>query len=185
MEERRDEIYQIISINSVINYRNGLTAFTPQTTNPINIEIPNGPRYKSCEIEEGFIVVRVPQTYQLTQLPTSFQLIVSQGNMKYFGDNVTTTNAVGVFLIDIKTQIALSGNNDLISYSFKLLHKVKLENVNNNIQIGIVGRVIDATFPTNNELFTQEVYRNGLYYVNFTWNPTNCYFAVYMKLKLC
>lgn len=177
MEDRKDYIYTLVSLNSVIN-----STSTNKLTNPIYLEIPNGLKYKNCEFDEGFIVIRIPQTLQIPQLPTSFQIIVNQGNLKYFGDNVTTTNVVGVFLIDSTTQLALAGNNDLFSYSYKLNGRIKLDNVNNNLQLGIVGRVIGST-PGVNELFSTDVYRNGLYFVNFDWNVTNAYFALYLKLK--
>jgi len=177
MEDKKDCIYTMVSVNSVIN-----STSTNPMTNPIYLEIPNGLNYKNCEFDEAFIVVRIPQTLELAQLPTSFQIIVNQGNMKYFGDNVTTTNVVGVFLIDSTTQLRLTGNNDLFSYTYKLNGRIKLDNVNNNLQLGIVGRVI-GSLPGVNELFSNDLYRNGLYFVNFDWNVANSYFALYLKLK--
>lgn len=170
-------LYYTFSLNSQIN-----NTSTNQVTNPINLEIPQG-KFVECCIEEGFIVVRTPQTYQLSQLPTSFQLVAFQGTSDYVGDNLTSSDNAGVFLIDNSVTIPLSGANDVYSYSFKLLEKIKLTNVNSNLRIAIVGRVINATFPTTNELFENRVYKNGLYYTNFNWNQTGCYFAVYFKIK--
>lgn len=170
-------LYYYFSVNSQIN-----ASATQKVTNPIDLEIPKG-KWTDCCIEEGFIVVRIPQGYQLSQLPTSFQIIAYNGTSNYVGDNNTNTDIVGVFLIDQRTDIALAGNNDLYSYSFKLLDKVKLSNVNNNLKLAIVGRVINATFPTTNELFANETYKNGLYFLNWTWSAVNCYSALYLKIK--
>lgn len=168
----------VFSLNSQIN-----STLSNKVPNPFNIEIPNG-NWRECIIEEGFVVVRIPQGYQLPQLPTSFQLISFSGTGDYLGDNLTSTSNAGVFLIDQRTDIPLAGNNDLYSYSFKLLNSVVLTNVSSNISFCLVGRVINATFPTTNELFINKQYNNGLYFVNFDWNATNTYFAIYLKLKL-
>jgi hypothetical protein len=170
-------LYFYFSVNSQIN-----ATATNKINTTFDLEIPKG-KWTDCCIEEGFVVVRIPQSYQLTQMPTSFQLIAYNGTNNYIGDNQSNTDIVGVFLIDVRTDISLSGNNDLYSYSFKLLEPVKLANVNNNLKLALVGRVINATFPTTNELFVNEQYKNGLYFMNWSWNPTNCYSACYMKIK--
>lgn len=172
------KLYYTFSLNSSIN-----SALTTKVENPINLEISNG-RWNEVIIEEGFIVIRCPQTYELSQLPTSFQIISFQGTSDYVGDNITASDTIGVFLVENSVTIPLAGNNDVYSYTYKLLNKIVLNNVNNNMQLHIVGRVVNATFPTTNELFENRQYKNGLYYVNFNWNATGCYFAIYLKMKL-
>lgn len=166
------------SVNSQIN-----NSSTNKVTNPINIEIPNG-FWKEVIIEEGFVVVRIPQSYQLSQLPTSFQLLSSVGTSDYLGDNLSATDNVGVFFIDSTTDIPLAGANDIYSFGFKLMNPVFLKNVASNIQLSVVGRVLNATFPTTDELFENRQYKSGLYYLNFNWSANLCYSAVYFKINL-
>lgn len=166
------------SVNSQVN-----NSSTNQVQNPINIELPNG-FWREVIIEEGFVVVRFPQGYQLSQLPTSFQLLSSVGTSDYLGDNLSATDNVGVFFIDSRTDIPLAGNNDIYSYGFKLLSPIFLKNVSSNIQFSVVGRVINPTFPTTNELFENKQYKNGLYFLNFNWSANLCYSAVYFKINL-
>jgi hypothetical protein len=86
--------------------------------------------------------------------------------------------------IDSRTDIPLAENNDIYSYGFKLLSPIFLKNVSSNIQFSVVGRVINPTFPTTNELFENKQYKNGLYFLNFNWSANLCYSAVYFKINL-
>lgn len=177
-EKLEDEKYFVFSLNSQIYYQGD------GDDNVINLEIPKG-NWKECCIQEGFIVVRIPEGYQLSQLPTSFQLVCFQGTSQYYTDgNNSPTNIVGVFFIDSRTAIPLAGATDLFSFGYKLMSKVKIQNISNNMQIAIVGRVIDATFPNVTDLFSDKMYRSGLYYVNLKWFAVKCYFALYLKMKL-
>lgn len=169
----------ILSLNSVINSSSSLPI-----ENPINIELPNG-FWKEVIIEDGFVIVRVKQTYALTMLPTSFQILSSAGASDFLGDNLSATDSVGAFLIDQRTDTIFAGANDIFTYSFKLLSPIILKNLSGNFQISLVGRLINPSFPTTNELFSNRTYRNGLYYLNYQWNPGNDgYFSFYFKITL-
>lgn len=166
--------YLIFSINSQTN---------TSIDQPINLEIDN--KWSECLIESGFIIIRTDDANNMMTIPASFQLLSYSGNRDYIGDNLTANDSVGVFTLEERINIPGSIPN-LISFTYKLLDEVYLNNINNtNLKFAIVGRLINPVFPTNNEIFTNMQYKNNLYFANLKWNATaNSYIALYLKLKL-
>ena len=194
-EEEKDNII-VIHVNSYLNsvykmidedfFGNLITRQNNYISNPIKIDIPNN-IYKKCKID-GNIILRTKSGYDQPEIPYNFFIVANQGNRKYFNENLKSCNVIGSFTLVNSSAIKLiypTGNLDLNVYTYKIMEKITLTNVSNNISLSIKAYAINGYWRDDKELLLKELDNAEMCFVNFTWNSLDpsCMFEINMKLK--